>query len=145
MKIHMKCLICFWCAVFLLCGLSSCEKAGPYEFWQPDDQIESIEIVNVYGKISEPLQYDVLVTITDHESFLEKFYELPFETVCLGDPVGPYGPSLCIKYKNGEYELIDYRGQYIVLSDATNDWYFGMRYCNSEDFLDLLTYFGYVG
>ena len=130
------------CLILCLCA---CGEKEPYQLWQVDSQIERIEIVDICGETKEPLYYESLVTIQNHESFLNKFYQIPFGKVRFGDPNGPYGPSLCIKYKNGEYELIDASGQYIVLNEETNDWYFGRRYCDAEEFLALLTYFGYVG
>ena len=144
MKNYIIKLFCLVFASCLLCSLSSCEKPGPYEFWQPDDQIESIEIVNVYGKISEPLQYDVLVTITDHESFLEKFYEIPFGKELGSVPNRVHGPCIRVVYKNGDSEYINdfYQSRYL---NGANDFYDAGQSCDQEEFFALLTYFGYVG
>ena len=125
--------------------LCACGEEGPYEFWQPDDQIKSIEIVNVYGAINEPLQYEVLVTIKNHESFLEKFYKISFGTYIIGDPTTAYGVCIRVQYKNGDCEYINDHAQNRFFSEMPNNRYYGRRYCDQEEFFALLTYFGYVG
>ena len=130
------------CLILCLCA---CGEKEPYELWQPDDQIESIEIVDVHEAINDPSGYDVILTVENQKSFLEKFYEIPFDTFLFGDPTTAYGPCLRIEYKNGDCEFIDDHGQNRFLNGAPNNRYYGRRYCDQEEFLALLTYFGYVG
>ena len=145
MKKMMKAVICGALVLWFTLTLCACGENGSYEFWQVDSQIESIEIVDIYGPINEPLQYDVLVNIKNHESFLKKFYKISFGTYIIGDSTTAYGVCIRVQYKNGDCEYINDHAQNRFFSEMPNNRYYGRRYCDQEEFLALLTYFGYVG
>ena len=117
----MKRLTVFILFVGCITILSGCSFGVEYEFLHTTEEITSIEIVKLLEPETENTKFkdEVLSTVDDIDSFIEKFTEINCKTTSLGSPtlMSVYTTAIKITYANGDYEFIDYDAQYMILSD----------------------------
>ena len=121
--------------LLILVALTSC-GGDSYEFKEPIDEIESIEIVSAENS----LEFTVLKTLSEEEKagFLEQFQMLKFNNYYIGDPMSVSGNTVKITYKNGAYEMICYRwSEYVEDGKIQYLW----KSCDETDFNELLDSF----
>jgi hypothetical protein len=126
-----KIFLIFFCLI-LLTGCSS----KPYEFENPVDEIESIEIVFAENS----LEYTVVKTLSETEKndFIEKFQKIEFDRYIIGDPMSVYGNAVKISYQNGDYEMVCYCWADYV---KNGEVYFRWKNCDEKEFNELLNSF----
>ena len=121
----------FFCLI-LFTGCSS----KPYEFENPVDEIEGIEIVFAENS----LEYTVVKTLSETEKtdFIEKFQKIEFDRYIIGDPMSVYGNAVKISYQNGDYEMVCYYWADYV---KNGEIYFLWKNCDEKEFNELLNSF----
>lgn len=97
--------------LLLFCGCSQSNDKYTYVFWQPDDQIVSIEILRKTtdtASIDDPTEVICVVSTEEYTDFLRKLKTVPGEHQAV-DPLTGLGPYIIrITYKDGEIVLIGY-------------------------------------
>ncbi len=123
-----------WILTVLLSFTGCGEK--PYEFENPVDEIESIEIVFAENS----LEFTVVKTLSETEKndFIEKFQKIEFDRYIIGDPFSVYGNAVKISYQNGDYEMVcHYWADYVKNGEIHFLW----KNCDEKEFNELLNSF----
>ncbi len=117
--------------MIILLFFTSCDGIS-YSFKNTIDEIKSIEIVEAKNS----REYTVLKTLSEleKEDFIKRFEEIIFHRWFFGDPLSVSGKSVKITYVTGDYEIVCYRWAEYVNADV----YFIRRYCDKEEFNELL-------
>ncbi len=111
---------------------SGCGRRN-FKFYDDEDAVERIEIVNV----ESDLNYTVLKTISndDENRFINDLSKVSFNDYIFGDPMEVAGKAIKITYESGNYELIcHYWSEYI----SGENTYFIWKNCSENDFEDLI-------
>ena len=126
---------------FLFCVVS-CNRKAEYRFHHEEEEIKEIYIVAIHFDKDVGNYYtDDLKKIDDKESFLQEFHNLDC-FMWWGDPLTLNAESdgkaiIKVVYSNGNYELIDWNGQTVVVFDDSNK-HCGIRMFNEEQFNELV-------
>lgn len=137
------------CILLLALILSGCVRRVPPSLVQPEDQVVSIEILDVYRwhehTPGDPLPegiLEVVCEISNHEEILNALHQLPRYRP-LGDPLlGFHGHTIRITYQDGSFEMIGEACSYYETPDG--EWHYKHDRFNHETFEDFLsTYIGY--
>ena len=91
----------------LLINISSCGFVSKYNM-HDTSEISSIEIVQAFYNMETHEYFETnVVTITDHESFLEDLERIKTSRRYRGELFGITSPGLAVKftYNNGDYEV----------------------------------------
>ena len=130
--------------VILLCfSFAACRVRETYDFLHPDDEICSVSIVDLSFDENEQLIQTEVHRVDDIVSFLQDFRTLDCYTY-FGDPTGvtlegEEDTVIKISYNNGEYELINWRGQAEYTISRGFDYYSGFSIFDETQFHELLT------
>ena len=113
--------------VLLLCGCSQSSDKYKYVFWNPDDQIASIEILRKTAdtaSIDDPTEVIFTVSTEEYTDFLSKLKTVPGEHQA-ADPLTGLGPYIIrITYKDGEIVLIGYANTVYEQPDGKRRYYY---------------------
>ena len=110
--------------------------AETYDFRNPEDEIESVEIVTAESS----LDYKAIKTIseTEIEEFMDRFVEIGFNTYYVGDPMSVYGTAVRIVYSDGSYEMVCPHWSEYVENGVV---YPVRRSCDENEFAELIDRF----
>ena len=132
--------VCMKKLLILIIAIVSLAFSGciskPYTFSETIDEIESVEIVSAENSC----EFTVIKTLSEEEKsvFIEKIQQIEFGRYIIGDPMSVYGDAFKITYRGGDYEMICPLWSEYVKNDAT---YFRWRFCDEDDFNELLNSF----
>jgi len=130
--------------VILLCfSFAACRSRETYNFLHPVNEIYSVSIVDLSFDENEQLIQTEVHRINDIVSFLKDFRALDCYTY-FGDPTGVTlegveDTVIKISYNNGEYELINWRGQAEYTISRGFDYYSGFSIFDETRFHELLS------
>lgn len=126
--------ILFLIVIISLFSLVGCE-ADEYKLLHDKTDVSSVQIVEIVSTLNET-QRNVLLDISDMDTFLTDFNQLQFERYLVGDPAKlTDGRAIKISYVNGDCEYIEYCAQEKIVDGASN---FGVYYCDQDDFNNLM-------
>lgn len=139
----MKKTLLLFVVVISVLFMPSCRHREAYDFMNSTDSIERISIVELTINMDGGLTETELQAIVDINAFLEDFGSVNCYTY-FGDPVGitpgEKGVSVIkITYDNGEYELIDWKGQAEFNPEKGFKNYVGFCVFDEEQFEALIT------
>ena len=122
--------------------ITACRHKNTYDFLNSTDDIVSVSIVNLSFDENRALVETEVKQVADINGFLNQFSSLDCYTY-FGDPVAatPEGTEetvIKILYDNGEYELINWRGQSRFLAERGLKYYAGYRVFDEQPFEALI-------
>ena len=123
-------------------ALAACRVRENYDFLNATDEISEISIVSIsFDENNEIIQTEVR-KIEDTTAFLNDFKDVNCYTY-FGDPTGVVVEGeedmvIKVSYQNGEYELINWRGQAEDTLEKDFSFYAGFSVFDEEQFEDLL-------
>ena len=136
----MKKLLCLF-IVLIVVFAGGCSIKAAYKFLQSPTEISVIEIVKVSRDESTgEIEQTTISTIDDIEVFLKDFSQVNCYLIYT-DPKGIDDSALVIKivYQDGEYELIDVRGQTQYTDESGFRNYTGYRSFDDIEFKNLIS------
>jgi hypothetical protein len=121
---------------------AGCSYRDAYKLLHDVDQISSVEIVTVFFDDEGIANQQVKVRISDVEAFIKDFRSV----TCYCHFGGPTGVEkslsgndvIKITYQNGEYELIDWKGQSEYTQERGFYYYAGFNVFDEEQFEELI-------
>ena len=125
----------------MLC-LTACRHKNTYNFLNSTDTIVAVAIVNLSFDEKGALVETEVKQVNDIISFLNAFCALDCYTY-FGDPIpatpeGEENTVIKILYANGEYELINWKGQTKNLAERGLNYYAGYRVFDEAQFKTLI-------
>ena len=122
--------------------ITACRHKNTYDFLNSTDDIVSVSIVNLSFDENRALVETEVKEVADINRFLNEFCNLDCYTY-FGDPIAatPEGTEdtvIKIIYDNGEYELINWKGQSKCTSERGLDYYAGYRVFDEQPFEALI-------
>ena len=123
-------------------GLAGCSYRDSYKLLHHADEIASVEIVTVLLDEEENIVQQKKAQVDDVEAFMKDFRLV----VCRCHFGGPTGVEkslsgndvIKITYQNGEYELIDWKGQSEYTPERGFKYYGGVNVFDEEQFEELI-------
>ena len=135
--------IVFIVTIILILSLVSCVMPEKYDLLNPISDITEISIVKAYFSDNSELRQSEIAKVNDIDEFMKAFRKIPCY-VNIGSPVGllPNDEEdivIRISYQNGEYELINWRGQATYTTERDFTYYYGYSVFDEQKFHDLIS------
>lgn len=123
---------------------TACRHKNTYDFLHSTDDIVAVSVVDLSFDENRALVETEVKQVADINGFLNQFSSLDCYTY-FGDPVAatPEGTEdtvIKILYDNGEYELINWRGQSRYLAERGLKYYAGYRVFDEQQFETFIKY-----
>jgi hypothetical protein len=129
--------------LLICCFVSACRVKETYDFLNATDEISDISIVAIsFDENDEVIQTEIR-KIDNISAFLDDFKAVSCY-IYFGDPTGVVSEGkedtvIKITYQNGEYELINWKGQAEDTLEKDFNFYAGFSVFDEEQFEALIT------